>query len=486
MGFRLNTVLKIYLGLFCFSNATQVTFIVDMSEETVVAGDGNYPAVYVSGANINGPGGLEMTDNGDGTWELTTQLSSGDYTYKFRNGYYDYWDGPGWEDDNGLIEGGCAYGQYHDRQVIVQNNNLIVGPFCFGSCDESCDEEVINYTLVWDDDFDNSEIDLNKWNFEIGTGDWGWGNNEAQYYTNDPENAYIEDGNLIIQAVHENYGGMNYTSARLTTKNKGDWRYGKFEIRAKLPTGIGTWPAIWMLPTDWVYGGWPESGEIDIMEHVGYNPNWIHGTIHTDAYNHMDGTQLGGQIYINDASSNFHIYSIVWSDESIKWYVDDIQFYDFYNDQQDDFTTWPFNQDFHLILNLAIGGTWGGQQGIDDSDFPAQFKIDYVKIYEASQLSSYDRLLPIRYKSYQNYPNPFNPITTLRYNLPGDAMVNITIYDMMGRQVKTIVNGSQTAGHKTIQWNATNDKNRPVSAGLYLYAIQAGEFKQSKKMVLLK
>ena len=486
MGFKLNKVLKIYLGLFCFSNATQVTFIVDMSEETVVAGDGNYPAVYVSGANINGPGGLEMTDNGDGTWELTTQLSSGDYTYKFRNGYYDYWDGPGWEDDNGLIEGGCAYGQYHDRQVIVQNNNLIVGPFCFGSCDESCDEEVINYTLVWDDDFDNSEIDLNKWNFEIGTGDWGWGNNEAQYYTNDPENAYIEDGNLIIQAVHENYGGMNYTSARLTTKNKGDWRYGKFEIRAKLPTGIGTWPAIWMLPTDWVYGGWPESGEIDIMEHVGYNPNWIHGTIHTDAYNHMDGTQLGGQIYINDASSNFHIYSIVWSDESIKWYVDDIQFYDFYNDQQDDFTTWPFNQDFHLILNLAIGGTWGGQQGIDDSDFPAQFKIDYVKIYEASQLSSYDRLLPIRYKSYQNYPNPFNPITTLRYNLPGDAMVNITIYDMMGRQVKTIVNGSQTAGHKTIQWNATNDKNRPVSAGLYLYAIQAGEFKQSKKMVLLK
>jgi len=486
MGFKLNTVLIIYLVLFCFSNATQVTFIVDMSEETVVAGDGNYPAVYVSGANINGPGGLEMTDNGDGTWELTTQLSSGDYTYKFRNGYYDYWDGPGWEDDNGLIEGGCAYGQYHDRQVIVQNNNLIVGPFCFGSCDESCDEEVINYTLVWDDDFDNSEIDLNKWNFEIGTGDWGWGNNEAQYYTNDPENAYIEDGNLIIQAVHENYGGMNYTSARLTTKNKGDWRYGKFEIRAKLPTGIGTWPAIWMLPTDWVYGGWPESGEIDIMEHVGYNPNWIHGTIHTDAYNHMDGTQLGGQIHINDASSNFHIYSIVWSDESIKWYVDDIQFYDFYNDQQDDFTTWPFNQDFHLILNLAIGGTWGGQQGIDDSAFPAQFKIDYVKIYEASQLSSYDRLLPIRYKSYQNYPNPFNPITTLRYNLPGDAMVNITIYDMMGRQVKTIVNGSQTAGHKTIQWNATNDKNRPVSAGLYLYAIQAGEFKQSKKMVLLK
>ena len=334
--------------------------------------------------------------------------------------------------------------------------------------------------------FDNSEIDLNKWNFEIGTGDWGWGNNEAQYYTNDPENAYIDDGNLIIQAVHENYGGMNYTSARLTTKNKGDWRYGKLEIRAKLPTGIGTWPAIWMLPTDWVYGGWPESGEIDIMEHVGYNPNWIHGTIHTDAYNHMDGTQLGGQIHINDASSNFHIYSIEWSDESIKWYVDDIQFYNFYNDQQDNFTTWPFNQDFHLILNLAIGGTWGGQQGIDDSAFPAQFKIDYVKVYETSQLSSYDRLLPIRYKSYQNYPNPFNPVTTLRYDLPEDSFVEITVYDILGNIIKNLVNQNENYGYRSVQWNATNNQGQPVSAGLYLYTIEAGEFRQTKKMILLK
>ena len=110
---------------------------------------------------------------------------------------------------------------------------------------------------------------------------------------------------------------MSYTSSRLTTKNKGDWMQGKLEIRASLPIGIGTWPAIWMLPTDWVYGGWPESGEIDIMEHVGYNPNWIHGTIHTDEYNHMDGTQLGGQIHIDDVSSNFHTYSIEWTDEYI-------------------------------------------------------------------------------------------------------------------------------------------------------------------------
>ena len=486
MRFNLNRVLIIYLMLFCFSNAAQITFIVDMSEETIVAGDGNYPAVYVSGVNINGPGGLEMSNNGDGTWELTTQLGPGNYTYKFRNGYYDYWDGPGWEDDNGLIDGNCAYGQYHDRQVIVQNNNITAGPFCFGGCDESCYEETISYTLVWYDDFDNSEIDINKWNFEIGTGDWGWGNNEAQYYTNSPDNAYIDNGILVIQALHENYGGMSYTSARLTTKNKGDWMQGKLEIRASLPTGIGTWPAIWMLPTDWAYGGWPESGEIDIMEHVGYNPNWIHGTIHTDEYNHMDGTQLGGQIHIDDASSNFHTYSIAWTDEYIKWYVDDVQFYSFFNDNQGNFATWPFNQNFHLIINLAVGGTWGGQQGIDSSAFPAQFKIDYVKVYEVSQLSSNDRMLPTRHQFYQNFPNPFNPVTTFRYDLPEDGLVNITIYDLLGNEINNLVKSNQLSGYKTIDWDATDNQGRQISAGVYLYSIEAGNFRQTKKMIFLK
>ena len=279
---------------------------------------------------------------------------------------------------------------------------------------------------------------------------------------------------------------MSYTSARLTTKNKGDWMQGKLEIRASLPTGIGTWPAIWMLPTDWVYGGWPESGEIDIMEHVGYNPNWIHGTIHTDEYNHMDGTQLGGQVHIDNASSNFHNYSIEWTNEYIKWYVDDVQFYSFYNDNQDDFATWPFNQNFHLIINLAIGGTWGGQQGIDNSAFPAQFKIDYVKVYEASQLSSHDRMLPTRYQFYQNFPNPFNPVTTFRYDLPEDGLVNITIYDLLGNEINNLVKSNQSSGHKSVQWNATNNQGQPVSAGVYIYSIEAGDFRQTKKMILLK
>ena len=135
-----------------------------MSEETIVAGDGNYPAVYVSGVNINGPGGLEMTNNGDGTWELTTQLGPGNYTYKFRNGYYNYWDGPGWEDDNGLI-----MEIVHMVNITMISWNIVM-------------RKILIIILVWYDDFDNSEIDLNKWNFEIGTGNWDPRNNEAQYY----------------------------------------------------------------------------------------------------------------------------------------------------------------------------------------------------------------------------------------------------------------------------------------------------------------
>ena len=138
-------------------HAGQVTFVVDMSNRTVVAGNGNYPAVYISGVNINGPSGLEMNDNGDGTWQLTIDLQPGNYTYKFRNGYYDYWDSPGWENDNSLIEGGCAFGTYFDRQVIVGNSYQTEGPFCFESCNSYCaDEPNIEYNLIWSDEFDNN------------------------------------------------------------------------------------------------------------------------------------------------------------------------------------------------------------------------------------------------------------------------------------------------------------------------------------------
>ena len=149
------------LLLITYSKASQVTFIVDMTQETVVAGDGNYPSVYVSGSNLNGPGGIEMVNNGDGTWELTIELTPGEYTYKFRNGFYNYWDSPGWEGDNELSDGGCAFGDYLDRLLIVEDIDIIEGVYCFESCDEYCnDEPVTEYSLVWNDEFEgNGSID---------------------------------------------------------------------------------------------------------------------------------------------------------------------------------------------------------------------------------------------------------------------------------------------------------------------------------------
>ena len=603
------------------------------------------------------------------------------------------------------------------------------------------------WVLVWSDEFDSSDIDMSKWSYDVGTGDWGWGNNEQQYYTSNSNNSFIEDGKLIIQALLQNYGGANYTSARMVTKNKGDWTSGRIEVRAKLPGGVGTWPAIWMLPTDWVYGGWPYSGEIDIMEHVGFEPNVIHGTAHTEVYNWWNGIPPpGGSIYVNGATSSFHDYTLEWDENYLKWYVDDVHYFTYANDQEGNHATWPFDQHFHLLLNIAIGGTWGGQQGIDNSIFPVRLEVDYVRVYQPDEtasvtvthsegwnlvglpvnvtdgsltaiypdatggtLYSYDgtyvdedtlipgegywlhfqdagtttmgdtpinsitmtltegwnlisgistfvsienildplgiviegtlygfegsyedaysiepgkgywinasadgyitissggsaktistfkdrtekanklsfkgsdlyfgvsileeemlsyqlppkppagafdvrfadnmkvaensgtieimnnseqlviaydikdngywilagdeeyRLsgsgeiivygdvtrftlnkvteIPLAYSVSQNYPNPFNPTTTIRYELPEHSNVSIMIYDLMGRSVTTLVNDVEVPGYKSVVWDGTDSFGKPVSAGLYLYQIKAGNFTRVRKMALLK
>ena len=493
MGFKLNKVLKIYLVLFCFSNATQVTFIVDMSEETVVAGDGNYPAVYVSGANINGPGGLEMTDNGDGTWELTTQLNTGDYTYKFRNGYYDYWDGPGWEGDNGLIEGGCAVGEYFDRQVSVGNSDLVEGVFCFGSCDELCNSDSIEYTLVWNDEFDgNGAIDSAKWfhQTQLPNGN-SWYNNELQHYTDRLDNSYVSDGTLKIIAKQETYTDQGqtkeYTSARLNSKYA--FTYGRVEVRAMLPEGVGTWPAIWMLGQNinevgayWQTQGygttsWPYCGEVDIMEHWGTNQNYVQSALHTPS-SYGGTTNLGGQ-YISNASTEFNVYCLEWTPEQMIFSVNDYVHYT-YNPSVQNSETWPFDSAQYLLLNIAI------EPSVTSSFIESEMEIDYVRVYEASTLSTQTQTVPVYFNVFQNFPNPFNPITTLKYDLPEDSFVDITIYDMLGNVVNNLINQNQRRGYKSVQWNATNNEGQPVSAGVYLYTIQVGQFRQVKKMILLK
>lgn len=237
-------------------------------------------------------------------------------------------------------------------------------------------QDTCNY-VVWEDEFDvDGGPEITKWGYDTGGG--GWGNNELQTYTSNRNNSYIKDGKLYIKAL-KNEG--KWTSARLVTKGKGDWLYGRIEVKAKLPEGVGTWPAIWMLPTDWEYGGWPGSGEIDIMEHVGYDFGKVHGTIHTEAYNHSIGTQLGDVVDVENVATEFHVYAINWTEDEIIWYVDGDEYYRVENPHKT-YKEWPFDKRFHLILNIAIGGTWGGAQGVNPDLDEATMEIDYVRVYK--------------------------------------------------------------------------------------------------------
>lgn len=240
--------------------------------------------------------------------------------------------------------------------------------------------------LVWSDEFDDAGLpDSSRWGYDAGDGCpnlCGWGNRELEYYTvRRPENARVQDGHLIIEARQEAWGSRPYTSARLVSKGKGDWRYGRFEIRAQLPRGNGTWPAIWMLPTDGAYGGWPASGEIDIMEHVGFAPDSIHGSVHTTAYNHLKGTQSTAHLAVADCERAFHVYAIEWTPERIDFFVDETRYHTFVNEGTGP-AAWPFDQPFHLILNVAVGGNWGGVQGVTQDIWPQRMLVDYVRVFQ--------------------------------------------------------------------------------------------------------
>lgn len=258
---------------------------------------------------------------------------------------------------------------------------LQCGPTSLNDSDNSQNEwDLDGWKMVWHDEFTADSLNTMLWKYE--TGGHGWGNSEEQYYTDRSENSYFKDGNLIIKAIKEKYENSEYTSARLNTRQ--GWTYGRFDIRAKLPNGRGTWPAIWMLPDEWTVGTgqWPGVGEIDIMEHVGYDPGQVHASIHTEEYNHVKGTQKTAQIFDSSVFSDFHVYSLEWDQNSIKISMDNSLYFTYEKESDADWETWPFTQDFHIILNLAIGGSWGGVEGIDNNIFPAEFKIDYVRVYE--------------------------------------------------------------------------------------------------------
>jgi len=254
-----------------------------------------------------------------------------------------------------------------------------------------------DWELVWSDEFDqDGPPDAAKWTYEQGF----VRNRELQFYTKDrPENARVADGNLIIEGHYERFPNPNhranaperrwqqrrefsdYTSASLTTRGLASWTYGKIEVRAKLPSGRGTWPAIWMLGTNIGQVGWPACGEIDIMEHVGHEPDAVHANVHTRGYNHTRGNGRGKRLALPEAEKDYHVYAVEWTPEKLAFFVDSKSFFTCENDGTG-VDSWPFDGPEYLILNLAIGGAWGGAQGVDPDVFPQQFLIDYVRVYQ--------------------------------------------------------------------------------------------------------
>ncbi len=239
------------------------------------------------------------------------------------------------------------------------------------------------WQLVWQDEFNGNHVDLARWEFEVNAD--GGGNNELQYYVTN--NASVKDGSLVIEVRKEKYTGpegtRQFTSSRMRTKGRGDWKYGRFEMRAKLPTGQGYWPAFWMLPTDEIYGGWPHSGEIDIMEIIGHKPGTLHGTLHyaNPERNHtFRGTNT--TLAVGTFADAFHTFRLDWETNTMRWYLDN----QLYQTQ----TNWtsgtnsfpaPFDQRFHIVLNLAVGGNWPGNPDTN-TIFPQAMIVDYVRVYQ--------------------------------------------------------------------------------------------------------
>lgn len=246
----------------------------------------------------------------------------------------------------------------------------------------SCHTETV-YELVWSDEFNYTGLpDSSKWCYDTEWNTSGWGINELQYYTkNKVENAFVNNGILVITARNDSAMKVPYSSARLISKSKGDWLYGRIEVKAKVAGGKGAWPSIIMLPSENTYGQWPKSGQIDIMEHIGYEPDSVYCSVHTEYFNHTTDFQLSQSMYVPDAKNTYHVYAINWTANKIDFYIDDNRAFTF-RKKRKHAEEWPFDKCFYLVLNIAIGGKWGGLYGIDNTIFPCQMEIDYVRVYQ--------------------------------------------------------------------------------------------------------
>ena len=281
-------------------------------------------------------------------------------------------------------------------------------------------------TLVWHDEFDGTTLDLTKWSPQTGNGCdiglCGWGNNELEYYTDKSTNLQVTGGNLVITARKERVQSSQYTSGRIRSLNKGEWTYGRMEARMKLPTGKGIWPAFWMLPTDEVYGAWPQSGEIDIMEHLGHETSTVYGTIHY-GQPYPNNKSTGGKYILPSGAfkDDFHVFAIEWEPNVMRWYVDGILYSTKTNNDLAP-ERWPFDQRFHFLLNLAVGGNWPGNPDAT-TVFPQTMLVDYVRVYATGipYITGPDQLNANQ--TGVQYSTPSSPGASYSWIVPFDAVI---------------------------------------------------------------
>jgi beta-glucanase (GH16 family) len=327
--------------------------IISCSKSTSTTGGNVLPTNLAITANVS-------TDNSGNVSFTATATNASTYDYDFGNGIYQ------------TVPSGTVTYRY------PASGNYTVNVTAKSSTGHTISKSVqvnvsVAQSLVWADEFNAPGVpDPAKWDYNIGTNGNGWGNNELQYYTNRSDNVSISNGTLKIIAKKESYSGSAYTSARILTKNKFSVKYGKIEVRAKLPAGVGTWPAAWMLGNNIDQVGWPACGEIDIMEHKGSDQNRIYGTLHHPGHSGSNGD--GATTVIANATTEFNVYAVDWNASTIKFSVNGNVFYSFNNNG-----SVPFNQNFFILLNLAMGGTFGGP--VDPAFSQATLEIDYVRVY---------------------------------------------------------------------------------------------------------
>lgn len=319
------------------------------------------------------------------------------------------------------------------------------------------------WNLIWSDEFSGTAVDNSKWTHEQGTGNWGWGNNELQYYTASTNNSFVSDGEMHIVAREQTINNSNYSSARLITKDKFFFQYGKVEARIKAPAGQGLWPAFWMLGQNIDEVSWPQCGEIDIMEHVNNNP-YINGTVH---FNNNGHVYQGAQYYTD--VEEYHVYAIIWSPSSIRFFVDGTIYYT-KNILNNTGSTEEFHNEFFFIMNLAVGGNWPGSPN-STTVFPAEMNLDYIRVYQQNTVGVNEETT----QEINCYPNPANNVFNVENPFLSPTFTT-KIFSLDGRLVYTESSQDRTTRISCSDW--TN--------GMYFVECSNSNGESLKKLFLIQ